>query len=245
MASRQLSRRDQDPRQSQAKGYRGGVHASAGWPGPGCLALTGTGNLGAICRRLPGGQEAIEVTPGTARPGVARPVRARAALMGAEVPLADPAGPGADPAAGGLLDRRFDARGLSLLRAVVLAHAVEAGMPASRARDVMLAAHELAANAVRHGAGTGRLQMRAGTGCCACRSMMAARRGRDRWPGRAGHPRRRGRRVAAPVRSWPVGGAAGRRPGERLAGAGRDGGDGGLCAARCGSTALPVGGAGC
>lgn len=84
--------------------------------------------------------------------------------MGAEVPLADPAGPGADPAAGGLLDHRFDARGLYLLRTVVLAHAVEAGMPENRARDVMLAAHELAANAVRHGAGTGRLQMRAEDG---------------------------------------------------------------------------------
>jgi anti-sigma regulatory factor (Ser/Thr protein kinase) len=84
--------------------------------------------------------------------------------MGAEVPLADPAGPGADPAAGGLLDHRFDARGLPLLRAVVLAHAAAAGMPENRAKDVMLAAHELAANAIRHGAGTGRLQMRAGDG---------------------------------------------------------------------------------
>lgn len=84
--------------------------------------------------------------------------------MGAGVPLADPAGAGADPAAGGLLDHRFDARGLDLLRAVVLAHAVAAGMPENRAKDVMLAAHELAANAVRHGAGAGRLQMRAGDG---------------------------------------------------------------------------------
>ena len=84
--------------------------------------------------------------------------------MDAEVPLAYPAGPGADPAVGGLLDHRFDARGLSLLRAVVVAHAIEAGMPENRARDVMLAAHELAANAVRHGAGTGRLQMRAEDG---------------------------------------------------------------------------------
>jgi anti-sigma regulatory factor (Ser/Thr protein kinase) len=84
--------------------------------------------------------------------------------MGAEVPLADPVGPGAGPAAGGLLDRRFDARGLSVLRAVVLAYAVEAGMPESCARDVMLAVHELAANAVRHGAGAGRLQMQAGDG---------------------------------------------------------------------------------
>jgi anti-sigma regulatory factor (Ser/Thr protein kinase) len=83
--------------------------------------------------------------------------------MGAEVPLADPAGPGADPA-DGLLDHRFDARALPLLRAVVLAHAVAAGMPENRAQDVMLAAHELAANAVRHGAGAGWLQMRAGDG---------------------------------------------------------------------------------
>jgi anti-sigma regulatory factor (Ser/Thr protein kinase) len=84
--------------------------------------------------------------------------------MGAEVPLAGPAGPGAGPAAGGLLDHRFDAQALPLLRAMVLAHAVAAGMPESRARDVMLAAHELAANAVRHGAGTGRLQMQAEDG---------------------------------------------------------------------------------
>ena len=84
--------------------------------------------------------------------------------MDAEVPLADPARPGAGPAAGGLLDRRFDAGGLAALRAVVLAYAVEAGLPENRAKDVMLAAHELAANAVRHGAGAGRLQMRAGDG---------------------------------------------------------------------------------
>src|SRR5436190_1648938 len=58
------------------------------------------------------------------------------------------------------------------------------------------------------------------------------RPGRERWPGRARHPQRRGRRMAAPGRSWAVAGAAGRRPDERLAGARRDGGDGGL--------ALPV-----
>jgi anti-sigma regulatory factor (Ser/Thr protein kinase) len=80
--------------------------------------------------------------------------------MDAEVPLADPARPGGRR----LLDHRFDARGLSLLRAVVLAHAVEAGMAENRARDVTLSANELAANAIRHGAGTGQLQMRAGDG---------------------------------------------------------------------------------
>jgi anti-sigma regulatory factor (Ser/Thr protein kinase) len=106
--------------------------------------------------------------------------------MGAEVPPADPAGPGADPAAGGLLDHRFDARGLPLLRAVVLAHAVEAGMPENRAKDVMLAAHELAANAVRHGAGTGRLQVRAGDGMLRVQVHDAGPAGRNGQAGTAG-----------------------------------------------------------
>ena len=138
---------------------------------------------------------------------MAGPVPARAGLMGAEVPLPGPAGPGADPAAGELLDHRFDARGLPLLRAVVLAHAAAAGMPENRARDVMLAAHELAANAIRHGAGTGRLQMRAGDGMLrvqvhdagpASLNSQAGTAGRDGqdtpgsgpdggWPHRPGH----------------------------------------------------------
>ena len=140
--------------------------------------------------------------------------------MGAEVPLAGPAGPGADPA-GGLLDHRFDARGLPLLRAVVLAHAVEAGMPENRARDVMLAAHELAANAVRHGAGTGRLQMRAGDGMLrvqvhdagpASLSGQAGTAGRDGqdirgggdggWPRRPGHGLWLVRQVADQMSVW-------------------------------------------
>ena len=145
--------------------------------------------------------------------------------MGAEVPLADPAGPGADPA-GGLLDHRFDARGLSVLRAVVLAYAVEAGMPESRARDVMLAAHELAANAVSHGAGAGRLQMRAGDGMLrmqvhdagpADRTGPAGTAGLDGqdipgdsgdggWPHRPGHGLWLVRRVADQMSVW-------RRPG--------------------------------
>ncbi|MGH3231524.1 MAG: ATP-binding protein, partial [Streptosporangiaceae bacterium] len=37
--------------------------------------------------------------------------------------------------------------------------ASQAGMPEGRARDLVLAAHELAANAVRHGAGHGRLRV--------------------------------------------------------------------------------------
>jgi anti-sigma regulatory factor (Ser/Thr protein kinase) len=88
---------------------------------------------------------------------------AGAALMSAEVPLADPGRPD-DTAAGALLDQPFDAQTLHLLRAAVLAHAAAAGMPQHRATDVMLAVHELAANAVRHGAGAGRLRMQAGSG---------------------------------------------------------------------------------
>jgi anti-sigma regulatory factor (Ser/Thr protein kinase) len=88
---------------------------------------------------------------------------ASAAPMSAEVPLADPGRPD-DTAAGALLDQPFDAQTLHLLRAAVLAHAAAAGMPRHRATDVMLAVHELAANAVRHGAGAGRLRMQAGSG---------------------------------------------------------------------------------
>ena len=39
------------------------------------------------------------------------------------------------------------------------AHASEAGIPENRIRDVVLAVHELAANAVWHGAGQGRVQL--------------------------------------------------------------------------------------
>jgi hypothetical protein len=83
--------------------------------------------------------------------------------------------------------------------------------------------------------------MRAGTGCCACRSMLparpagTARPGPRAWPGRTSPAA--GMAGGRSGRSWPVGGAAGRRSEEHLAGAGRAGGDGGLCAARCGSTA--------
>ena len=58
------------------------------------------------------------------------------------------------------LDQQFDETTLHILREAVLAHAVAAGMADGRAADVMIAVHELAANAVRHGGGAGRVQMR-------------------------------------------------------------------------------------
>jgi anti-sigma regulatory factor (Ser/Thr protein kinase) len=57
------------------------------------------------------------------------------------------------------LDQLFDGESLYALRAAVAAHASEAGIPDGRVRDVVLAVHELAANAVRHGAGQGRVRL--------------------------------------------------------------------------------------
>lgn len=73
------------------------------------------------------------------------------------------------PAAGQpLLEQAFGLRTLCALRAAAHARAVEAGMPRARADDLTLAVHELAANAVQHGAGHGRLLMwyRDGTLVC-------------------------------------------------------------------------------
>jgi anti-sigma regulatory factor (Ser/Thr protein kinase) len=57
------------------------------------------------------------------------------------------------------LDLRFGSGSLTALRAAVQEYADQAGMPPDRAIDLVLVVHELAANAVRHGAGTGRVRM--------------------------------------------------------------------------------------
>jgi len=66
------------------------------------------------------------------------------------------------------LDLPFDAGSLAALRRAVHAHVSQAGMPADRATDMVIGLHELAANAVRHGAGSGRLQIwdHGGALCC-------------------------------------------------------------------------------
>jgi serine/threonine-protein kinase RsbW len=77
-----------------------------------------------------------------------------------------PGGPGgaagADGAgaAGGksvILDQAFDRDTLYQLRAAVSAQGARAGLAPGRVGDLVLAVHELAANAVRHGAGHGRV----------------------------------------------------------------------------------------
>jgi anti-sigma regulatory factor (Ser/Thr protein kinase) len=134
----------------------------------------------------------------------------------------DPASPGdgavlADAEAGRgdgqarpALDQAFDSGTLYALRAAVQAHAIQAGLPESRSDDLVIAVHELAANAVRHGAGAGRLRMWERDGALHCQvddsgspapggdagpaqsaqSAQSARPGgnvADRWPFLPGH----------------------------------------------------------
>jgi anti-sigma regulatory factor (Ser/Thr protein kinase) len=114
-----------------------------------------------------------------------------------------PVSPPSARAAGGgpLLEQEFGSGMLCGLRAAVLAHAVAAGMPEDRAGDVVIAVHELAANAIRHGAGRGRLRMWSRAGSLHCMVEDGARPG---LPARAGpRPGRQdgeGRNVAA---RWP------------------------------------------
>ncbi len=58
-----------------------------------------------------------------------------------------------------MLDQLFDAGSLYALRAAVAAHGLQAGLADGQVGDLVLAVHELAANAVRHGAGHGRLRI--------------------------------------------------------------------------------------
>ena len=57
------------------------------------------------------------------------------------------------------LEQAFDGDSLYALRAAVAAHGSQSGLSEGRTRDLVLAVHELAANAVRHGAGQGRLRL--------------------------------------------------------------------------------------
>jgi anti-sigma regulatory factor (Ser/Thr protein kinase) len=76
------------------------------------------------------------------------------------------------------LNQRFDAGTLPELRRAVLAEALAAGMPRERAADLVLAVHELAANAVRYGGGAGRVQMQV-TGRALCCQVSDDGRGDD------------------------------------------------------------------
>jgi anti-sigma regulatory factor (Ser/Thr protein kinase) len=133
------------------------------------------------------------------------------ASMTTDDPAADAAGPAegavlADAEAGWpggappILDQAFDAGTLYALRAAVQAHATGLGMSEARIDDLVIAVHELAANAVRHGAGDGRVRLweRAGELLCQVEDDGAPAHGggavrapagyaADSWPFAPGH----------------------------------------------------------
>jgi anti-sigma regulatory factor (Ser/Thr protein kinase) len=85
-----------------------------------------------------------------------------------------------------VLDEVFDAGTLHRVRERAAACAAAAGMPEGRAADLILTVHELAANAVRHGPGAGRLLVQAVPGALCCR-VSDASPGPEDWPVRQGH----------------------------------------------------------
>lgn len=101
-----------------------------------------------------------------------------------------------------MLDRDFDADALAGLRRAVLGCATACGLPEDRAMEVMLAVHELAANAVCHGPGHGRLRMHVTAGTLRCEVSdpgPASRDGRAQ-DGPGGHGLRPPGAVPWPVR---------------------------------------------
>jgi anti-sigma regulatory factor (Ser/Thr protein kinase) len=109
-------------------------------------------------------------------------------------PRRGPSGRDGTPAA---LEQDFDAGSLYALRSAVSAHAAAAGLPRARVYDVVAAAHELAANAVMHGAGRGRLRLQAADGVLTCQvsdagaaadgDAQSAAASTAPWPAEHGH----------------------------------------------------------
>jgi anti-sigma regulatory factor (Ser/Thr protein kinase) len=96
-----------------------------------------------------------------------RPPRApedKLAANGARAAESDVPGAAGPP----VLAQDFGAGSLYALRAAVAAHVTRAGVPEPRARDIVLAVHELAVNAIRHGAGHGRLLITQRGGALRC-----------------------------------------------------------------------------
>jgi anti-sigma regulatory factor (Ser/Thr protein kinase) len=122
--------------------------------------------------------------------------------------------PGMNVAAGDgeslALDQAFDSDSLYALRAAVAAHGSQAGLSDGRTRDLVLAVHELAANAVRHGAGQGRLRLWAAPDAVRCEVTDAGVPGEADaawWQAEPGHGLWLVRRIAdsASVRSGASG----------------------------------------
>jgi len=113
-----------------------------------------------------------------------------------------------------LLDQEFDSGTLYHLRAAVHAHVGQAGLSEDRVGEVVLAVHELAANAVAHGAGHGRLRIWNLDGALGCEVVDGGAAGTtdapetaDPWPTTDGHGLWLVRQVAdyLDLRSGPYG----------------------------------------
>ena len=104
---------------------------------------------------------------------------------GRQWPEARPADAAAGPGPAPILEQAFDAGSLYALRAAAAAHATQAGLPPARVYDLVVAVHELAANAVRHGAGQGELRIWADGGALHCQVTEGLPAG-DGAPGAAG-----------------------------------------------------------
>ena len=107
-------------------------------------------------------------------------------------------GGGVPPVGSAPLDQVFDGGSLYALRAAVAAHAAAAGLGRLQVYDVTSVAHELAANAVVHGAGHGRLRLWADGGFLYCQvsddgpavpadEAGEAADGAAAWPAEHGH----------------------------------------------------------
>jgi anti-sigma regulatory factor (Ser/Thr protein kinase) len=118
-----------------------------------------------------------------------------------ERPVSRPGG--AAPPASLPLAQDFNAGSLYALRSAVAAHAAAAGLSRHRVYDVTAAAHELAANAVLHGAGHGSLRLWAQGAylCCAVTDDGPAHDGEG--PDAPAAPARARARAAEGV-AWPV-----------------------------------------
>src|SRR5580693_6503977 len=138
--------------------------------------------------------------------------------MSGDASLTEPAGRAGRAMQAGapapVLDQEFDSGNLYALRAAVQAHVGQAGLSEDRASDVVLVVHELAANAIAHGAGHGRLRLWDLAGALSCEIADAGTPGTtdspemaDPWPAADGHGLWLVRQVAdhMDVRSGPRG----------------------------------------
>ena len=66
------------------------------------------------------------------------------------------------------LDQTFDLDNLVALRSAVAAHADRFGLAERRVQELVLVAHELASNAIRHGGGHGRVRLWRADGAITC-----------------------------------------------------------------------------